>query len=124
LKILAYLLALATLLTGCATTENYENGLKTMIGKPETTLVAAWGIPTSMYENEGIRYLTYTQTDSGFVPGTPPTVSTTYIAGKAYTRSVGGSQGFGYTNTCTTTFTVVNKLITSYQFKGNSCKTY
>ena len=118
------LLLLTSLLTACATTENYEKILSTNIGKPETALVATWGIPTSMYENEGVRYLTYTQTESGYIPGTNPTVSTTYIGGKAYTRSVGGSQGVGYTNTCSTTFTVVNKIVTNYSYKGNSCKSY
>ncbi len=118
------LLLFCTILIGCATTENFEKKLNIYVGKTETQLVAGEGIPTSMYENEGIRYLTYSQTESGVIPGTPPNVSTTYIAGKAYTRTTGGTQAIGYTNTCLVTFTIVNKIVTTYQYKGNSCRSY
>lgn len=107
MRILLFLFAL--LLAGCATTENFEKKVSIYVGQTETQLVAAEGIPTSMYENEGTRYLTYTHTESGVTPGTPPNVSTTYIGGKAYTRSTGGTSAIGYTNNCSVTFTIVNK---------------
>jgi hypothetical protein len=121
-KLLPLLIVIFSLLAGCATTENFEKKLNVYIGKSETQLVTQEGIPTSMYENEGVRYLTYSQTESGVIPGFPPQVSTTYIGGKAYTRSIGGSLPIGYTNSCSVTFTIVNKVVMSWQHKGNACR--
>ena len=122
-KLLTPFLAILAI-AGCATTENFEKKVSVYVGQTETQLVAAEGIPASMYENEGTRYLTYTRTESGVIPGTPPVISTTYIAGKPYTRSSGGTQTIGYTNSCSVTFTIVNKIVTGYQYKGNSCRAH
>lgn len=120
-KLLLSVMAIAALLTGCATTEKYEAKLNSMIGMQETELVADWGIPNGMYEADGVRYLSYTNTESGYVRGTAPVTRTTIINGKAYTNTTGGTPGYGYTNSCTTTFTVVNKKVTAWKNKGNDC---
>ncbi|QWD62905.1 hypothetical protein [Polynucleobacter sp. MWH-UH25E] len=119
-----YLFVLGLLLAGCATTANYEKILQTTIGKPEKDLVAAWGIPQGSYENEGVRYLTYSRSESGVIPGQPARANTVMIAGKPYTNMVGGSPSIGYTNACTTIFKIENKIVVSYEFKGNDCKAY
>jgi hypothetical protein len=111
-------------IAGCATTANFEKKANALVGKNETELVAIQGIPTSMYENEGIRYLTYSYSESGVIPGIAPQVTTTYIGGKPYTTSSGGTQAIGYTNSCSVTFTIINKIVTTYQYKGNSCRAY
>ncbi|QWE26496.1 hypothetical protein [Polynucleobacter sp. AP-Ainpum-60-G11] len=118
------LFAFVALLVGCATTANYEKILKTTIGKTEKELVAVWGIPQGSYENEGIRYLTYSRSESGVIPGQQPRANTTYINGKAYTTLVGGTPSIGYTNACTTIFKIENKVVISYEYKGNDCKAY
>lgn len=91
------------------------------MGAKESALVASWGTPDSFYEADGIRYLTYTSNRSGFVAGIPPRTTTTIINGKAYTNTIAGTQGYAYSNNCSTTFTVTDKLITNWKFKGNDC---
>ncbi|MBU3590006.1 hypothetical protein [Polynucleobacter sp. 80A-SIGWE] len=122
IRLLSAAVAVLAFLSGCATTEKYEAKLNSMIGMPESQLVEQWGIPTGMYEADGTRYLSYTNTESGYVAGTPPVTRTTMINGKAYTNTTGGTSGYGYTNSCTTTFMVVNKKIASWKHKGNDCK--
>jgi len=121
-KILSTLLLFSTLLVGCATSENYGKRLDTWLGAKESSLVASWGTPDSFYEADGIRYLTYNSNNAGYVAGIPPRTTTTYINGKAYTNTVAGTQGYMYSNSCSTTFTVTDKVITNWKFKGNDCK--
>lgn len=123
MKFIAYSLAFS-FLVGCATTANYEKILKTTLSKSEKELVAAWGIPQGSYESEGVRYLTYSRSESGVIPGQPARANTTYINGKAYTNMVGGTSAIGYTNACTTIFKIEKKVVVSYEYKGNDCKAY
>jgi len=111
-------------ISSCATTANYEKILQATLGKSETALVAAWGIPQGSYENEGVRYLTYSRSDSGVIPGQPARANTVMIGGKPYTNMVGGSPAIGYTNACTTIFKIEKKIVISYEHKGNDCKAY
>jgi hypothetical protein len=122
-KLLAIFTAIVGI-SGCATTANYEKILQTSLGKTENQLVAAWGIPQGSYENEGVRYLTYSRTESGVIPGTAPRANTVMIGGKPYTNMVGGSPSIGYTNACTTIFRIEKKVVVSYEYKGNDCKAY
>ena len=115
---------LTLLLVGCATTANYEKMLQTTLGMSENNLVARFGIPQGSYENDGIRYLTYSRSESGVIPGQPARANTVVIGGVPYTNMVGGTPSIGYTNSCSVTFTIVNKLVTAYRYKGNDCRAY
>jgi hypothetical protein len=123
-KFFPALFLVVSFLIGCATTENYEKILQSTIGKSEKALVGAWGIPQGSYENEGVRYLTYSRSESGVIPGQPARANTVMIGGKSYTNTVGGAPAIGYTNACTTIFRIENKVVVSYEFKGNDCKAY
>jgi hypothetical protein len=122
-RLLAIFIAIVGI-SGCATTANYEKTLQTSIGKTETELVAALGIPQGSYENEGVRYLTYSRSESGVIPGTPARANTVMIGGKPYTNMVGGSPAIGYTNSCTTIFRIEKKVVVGYEYKGNACVAY
>ena len=115
---------LTLLLVGCATTANYEKMLQTTLGMSENNLVARFGIPQGSYENDGVRYLTYSRSESGVIPGQPARANTVVIGGVPYTNMVGGTPSIGYTNSCSVTFTIVNKLVTAYRYKGNDCRAY
>ena len=110
-------------LSGCfATTKKYEAVLRSWVSSSEDELISSWGVPDSFYEAGGKRYLTYSNSRSGYVPGTPPTMYTTSVYGNTgYTTAYGGTSGFSYNNHCKTTFTVVDGKITSWTWKGNSC---
>lgn len=68
------------ILAGCATTAKFEEILNSYVGKPERSLIAGWGIPDSVYESGGTKYLTYSQSHSSYVAGLPPTYHTTCVA--------------------------------------------
>lgn len=113
---------LGFLLAGCATTANDEKIPQTTTGKPEKDLVAARGIPQGSYENEGVRYLTCSRSESGVIPGQPARANTVMISGKPYTNMVGGSPAIGYIQTpVRQIFKIENKVVVSYEFKGNDC---
>ena len=104
------------LLAGClATTSKYEDKLKTWVGESESVLVAKWGVPDSFYEAGSTKYLTYNYRNTGYVP--PKT--TNYGFGSAYSST---SRGYSYDNQCKTTFTIVASKVTSWRYKGNSCR--
>jgi hypothetical protein len=111
-------------LSGCATTENYKKIVDSWIAAKESALVDAWGPPNGFYEIDGVRYLTYSKVNSGYVPGIAPTTTTNYIGGKPYTNTTGGVQGYYYNNNCSTTFTVKDKVVTNWRFEGNACHAY
>jgi hypothetical protein len=103
LKLLVACLALV--LTACADVANYQANLQTWIGRSEQTLEATWGAPTSITQNGDVRLLTYIRNDGTFVAGGywGPRVQSLF---------------------CTTTFSVVNGVITRAQFEGNECVAY
>ncbi len=114
-------LSILALLAGCATTENYEKILGTWVGSSEQQLIQSWGPPSSVYESGGQKYLTYTKSRSGYIPGTSPTYQTQIIGNTAYTTSSGGSPGFAYTKSCKTTFTIQGTRISGWRYEGNNC---
>lgn len=124
MRLIFALLLVMSFLAGCATTANFEKKLNGYLGKTESQLVAEEGIPQGSYEADGVRFLTYSRSEFGYIPGQPPVTTTTYIGGKAYTNTSGGTQAIPYAYSCTVTFTIVNKLITSWKHSGNACKSY
>jgi len=117
---------LAAILSACAfpTTEAYEEMLHTWIGKSEKDLISDWGLPDSVYQVDDIKYVKYENSSSGYIPGTPPSYTTTFIGNTTYTTPIGGSPGFHYTTSCETTFTIQDGIIKNWQWKGNACKAY
>jgi hypothetical protein len=113
---------LTLILSGCATTANYEKLLSSWVGSPESALISSWGPPSSVYESDGTKYLTYSKSNSGYIPGVAPSYQTRYVGNTAYTTPIGGYSGFVYNNNCSTTFTVSNKTITNWRYEGNACR--
>jgi hypothetical protein len=117
-----YLLILVMLgMSACATTENYEKILGSWMGSSEDSLIAKWGPPDSFYQSGEAKYLTYSRSESSYIPGTPPTYQTTCSFGNCRTTAVGGSSGFTVNSNCKTTFTVVGGKITNWRYQGNDC---
>lgn len=100
----ATLIILLTLL-GCASVASYEETLQTWVGQSEQSLEASWGAPTSITQSGDTRLVTYIYNDGTLVVGSyrGPRVVSLY---------------------CTTTFSVVNGLITQANFQGNQCVAY
>ena len=110
------------ILTGCVTKQEYEDTLSSWYGSSESDLIASRGIPTSFYELDGKRYLTYSNSSQGMVGGTPPTTRITYdVWGNAYTTTYPGTSPILVTSNCTITMVVDNGVINEWRYEGNNC---
>ena len=129
---------LAIVLTaGCATTENYENILKSWVGSHSDSLVASWGPPQSSFKmSNGGMILEYTDQRNVQIGGyTYTRPQTTYHSGSLYgstnTSYNGTSTTYVQTKTptyniplaCVTRFTTNSYgRIISWSWQGNNCK--
>ena len=114
------------LVGGCAylanpTGEKHEKILNSWVGSSETKLISEWGPPNSVYQTDGVKYITYNVSASGYVPGIAPLYETTYSGKKSTTTAIGGYSGYTYTVSCNSTFTIINKVITSWRWEGSGC---
>ncbi len=122
-KQLAFVTMLAATMIGCATQEGYEKILSSYVGSSEASLLAQWGPPDQAYSSDAsTKYLTYSKSQSGYVPGVPPTYQTSCSFGFCTTVPIGGSSGYSYTDTCKTSFKIVGGTITSWRYQGNACR--
>ena len=108
-------------LTGCVTKQEHENTLSSWYGSTEEQLVASWVVPTSFYELDGKRYLTFSNSSQAMVGGYPSTTTYDYF-GNAYTS--GGSPPILVTSNCSITMVVDNGVINEWRYEGNNCYDY
>ena len=106
------------ILTGCVTKQEHEDALSSWFGSTEKQLVDSWGVPTSFYELDGKRYLTYSNSSQVMVGGTAPTTTYDYY-GNAYTS--GGTPPIMITSNCTIIMVVEDGLISEWKYEGNNC---
>jgi hypothetical protein len=115
------LAVIALVLTGCATTANYEKILQSWVGRTELDLVRAWGPPLQTYKTGGSKFLVYSSARNVYFAGTPPAYTTTVIGNTAYTNRIGGTPGQIVGMRCQTTFELIDQKIISWQWQGNDC---
>ena len=118
--------AAALALSGCALGPNPKHVayLNTLVGKSETDLVRAMGVPSRSFDSGGHKFLAYSRTklestpgDPGFGPGW----------GWGYPGWHGGWGGWGgfppqiIQRDCETTFDLLNGTVQAYNLRGNDC---
>ena len=122
------------LLAGCAyPSPQHVQALNALVGKSETDLVRARGVPSKTYETGGLKFLAYDMRridsipgDAGFYPGFG------YggfgggfgYGGFGYGGFDGGFGGFGpeiIQRDCSTTFELRSGLVQSWSLRGNDC---
>jgi hypothetical protein len=120
-KLLPLICALLVL-TGCATSANYQKNLNAWIGEDESALVAKWGKPNKTYDVDGFTYLVYNTTGEASSPGIN-TESQNTVAG---TSIFGGANGWipslTFWSTCQTTFEIQKGKVVTFEFKGADCR--
>ncbi len=116
-------------LAGCAYPDpQHVNALNALVGKSETDLVRARGVPSKTYETGGLKFMAYDMHridslpgDAGFYPGFG-------YGGFGY----GGFGGFGYggfggfgpeivQRDCSTTFELRGGIVQRWSLRGNDC---
>jgi hypothetical protein len=120
LQFICFVIALLCL-SSCATTEKYNTMIRQWVGQDEDTLIASWGAPTSNYQTDQAKYLTYDNIRQNIVPPTPSTVQVIRQGDAVFTRPIAGSPGYSYTTECRTTFTLQGKKIVNVNATGNAC---
>jgi type II secretory pathway pseudopilin PulG len=108
-------------LLGCVSAEKYTKMVNGWIGADEDSLISTWGAPTSSYQTDQAKYLTYDNKQQNYIPPTPSSVQVIRQGDAVFTRPIPGSPGYSYTTECRTTFTVQNKRIVNVNATGNSC---
>lgn len=111
-------LLLLVILSGCTTKQEHEDMLSSWYGSSESDLIASWGVPTSFYELDGKRYLTYSSSSQAVVGGTPARTTYDYY-GNAYTS--GGTPAILVTSNCTIIMVIENGVINEWRYESNNC---
>ena len=118
LFIIPLVLLFSLVLSSCTTKQEHEDMLSSWYGSTEKQLVDSWGVPTSFYELDGKRYLTYSNSGQAMVGGTEPTtISDGY--GTEFTSP--GMPPILVTYNCTIIMVVENGVIKEWRYKGNNC---
>ncbi len=111
----AALFVLAVLLSGCVDTLQARiTYMNQFVGRPETDLVMAMGVPTRSFESGGFRFLAYDEQRIDVFAPSP---------------YWGGFWGYGYggfpaqvvTWSCETTVAVKDNIVQSFSVRGNGC---
>lgn len=123
-------------LSGCQTTKGYNAELNRWVGKPESTLIQAWGEPGSVFKlGQTEQIITYTKKDKVIIPPqytfynpdfnsmdtlyAPFTYEEDFAPAPMY-----ATDGYEVTNICQTSFHIKDGIIQSWQWKGNDCVAY
>ncbi len=123
-------LASTALLAACAyPSPQHVQALDALIGKSETDLVRARGVPTKTYETGGLKFLAYDMHridslpgDAGFYPGFG--YGGFGYGGFGYGAFGGGFGGFGpeiVQRDCSTTFELKGGSVQRWSLRGNDC---
>lgn len=110
------------LVASCASEEKYSDALNTWLGATEGQLLSVFGTPNSVYQSNGLTYLSYQRSSMGYIGGTGGVAQTTVVGNTAYTAQYGGRPGFATNYWCETTFVLKNGTIVDWNWRGNACR--
>lgn len=118
---------LLLLLTGCATTGNYEQSLQKWVGASQSELYNYWGVPNSQfYVTPNTQVVTYVKTDKGPIDGNTQPYAGIEVAYPAIETPDYGENLSNYNSNnpvyfCKTSFTITNNQVVDYTFNGDDC---
>ena len=105
-------------LTSCKTQQEHESNMSSWLGASESALVDAWGTPTSFYETDDKKYLTWKNSSQALVGGYAPVVTYDYY-GNAY--SGGGMPPILVNSNCDITMIIKDGVVNEWRSEGNNC---
>jgi hypothetical protein len=125
------LLSLSLVLNACATSENYINQLNQEIGQTSHQLIGKYGQPSKVKKlADGTEIITYISINQQVLPDPNYSFNNDFLTEDEmfYPFTYGGNiipvgsfMGEIITDYCKTDFYIKNNLVTSWQYKGNSC---
>ncbi len=116
-------LATLALLAGCAyPTPERVNSLNALVGKTDTDLVRALGVPTKTYATGGHQFLSFSHSRIESYPGFGPGYGFGYGYGWGPRWGWGGYYGTDIVQTdCDITFELTNGIAQSWTLRGSGC---
>lgn len=113
----AFIIICFTFIVSCsfATQEKFERAVNAWVGQPEQSLIDKLGPPEGVYELNGKKYLTWTNSSTSYVP---QTVHNSTIGNNVQTNVYGGYYRSWY---CKVTYIVEKEIIVSWRYDGNAC---
>jgi hypothetical protein len=113
---------LALFLNACATSANYEKILDSWVGSNVDELVISWGYPVNSFKApNGNTVYAYSSSSSYTMPTNTTSNYNVYGNSVYGSSTTTGGQTLNYS--CQTFFEVnENNIITTWRWKGNSCK--
>lgn len=119
------------LLCACANSQNYTNQLNQEIGKTTEQLIGKYGQPSQVKKlDNGNEIITYISINQQVLPDPEYGFNNDFLTEDEmfYPFTYGGSiipvgsfMGDVITDYCKTDFYIKNNLVSSWQYKGNSC---
>jgi hypothetical protein len=109
-------LVLAGLLAGCV--NQYElrrQYMQQFVGRPESELILALGVPSRAYETGGVKFLAFNENRVEVLPGMAPYGPPWWGWGPGYSPQV-------VTLSCETTVAVRDGIVLSFVLRGNACR--
>ena len=110
------LLASVTLLTSCASQQDYLNSLQAYNGLPERALIEKFGVPDRTYEVDGRKYLSFVTKRTNYYPA-----QTGVYGSNVYDRrvfSTGVSSSTYQVTECENTFVIYKGVVENSGYKG------
>lgn len=105
------------MLAGCETGPSRQQVLASMVGRPESDVIRAFGAPQRMIEANGHRFIAYEDTGVGYVPTAPfSPFGFGYGYGYGY-----GAVALPVVRSCETTLEINGGRVTSWTLRGNAC---
>lgn len=130
-KKIFYILTLALALTACATAQKYNTQLNNDIGKSAQQIMNQYGNPTHVKRlANGDEIFTYVNVNQEVLPSPNYYFNTDFMtedemfAPFTYGGNeipIGNFMGEVVTDYCNTKFYLKNNIVTSWQWRGNSC---
>ena len=106
----------ALVLAGCAVGPSLAERMSAYVGRPESALVAALGVPDRKITVDGKTYFAYVERSYSYQPGFVPPYPGFYVPyyGPFF-------QPDTYTRQCTVTFALEGGMVKSFTLRGNDC---
>ena len=121
-KLIVFLISIVVLLVaGCTTKLEHENILNSWLGSQESDIVASWGPPDGFYEDGEKRYLTWSESSTSVIAGTPSQTTTSNHYGYVSTWRTQGTAPIVVNSNSSITMIIEEGVISSWSYKGNSC---
>lgn len=111
---IGHVIGLVVMVSGCASSANFEKKLDELIGMSREDLVDAWGYPHATSESGNVTLLAYEELPPGYITGT--------FAIPSNFSTMTEEERHDFFNPCHVTFAIDDGSVAGYTYEGTYCK--